>query len=103
MSIEKLVNHLKQKKLNNTEIETVLLFAAGFHASEIAKIRFVTAKTIKGHITFIRKKLGCHETNGVLKYALNFLIPNISQETLNFLYPKKYEKPLSVGNNKLNL
>lgn len=89
MTINRLLIHLKQKNLTNAEIETVLLIATGLHAFEIAKIRFVESKTVKVHMTNIRSKLACHENNGILKYVLNFLIPNLKPEIEHYLYPHK--------------
>lgn len=55
--------------LTSREQEVVRLLAEGISKKEIAKMLFISIKTVENHRTNIRKKLGFHSTVDIIRYA----------------------------------
>lgn len=89
MHLQKLIDALNEKKLSKSELNEVLLVAAGLTIKESADIRCVGEKTIKFQRTHAAQKLGINGTGALIRYVLGLLVPNLKNEVIDYLYPKK--------------
>jgi len=58
------------EKLSKREIEIIQLIAKGLTNKEIAKVCFISPRTVGGHRTNILDKTGCKNTAGLVSYAI---------------------------------
>jgi len=75
--IKKYVETIKEKdkkvshdKLTSREVEILQLIAEGYSNKGIAKLLYISVKTVETHRTHLMDKLGKHNTVELTKYAI---------------------------------
>ncbi len=72
--------HDGEHRLTNRETEILRLIAEGLTSKQIAGKLFVSVTTVNSHRTNIMKKLNIHETVGLVKYAIQKKLIEITQK-----------------------
>jgi two-component system, NarL family, nitrate/nitrite response regulator NarL len=70
------------EKLTNREREVLKLLAGGRTQAEIARVLFISPKTVAGHIQRILTKLGVHSRAQAVALALEQGLPDVEAHTL---------------------
>lgn len=70
---------ISDDRLTKREIEVLQLIAEGMTSREIAEKLFLSLNTINTHRTNIMKKLDIHDTAGLVKYALQNGLTNLTR------------------------
>lgn len=65
-----LLQHAREEKLTDREVEIIKLFSEGLTYKEIAEKLFISARTVEGHKNKILEKLGLKTTVDLVKYAI---------------------------------
>jgi len=82
--VEKTVQKTSQKAPKETlltprEEEIMRLVAEGKSAREIAKLAFISRRTVENYKNTLLKKLGLHKTSDLIKYAIKHKIVDIDE------------------------
>lgn len=75
-----------QISLTNREQEVLQLICEQYTTSEIAKKLFISTRTVEGHRNNLLQKLGCKNTAGLVVFAIQYQLVQISPDT--FWYGK---------------
>ena len=70
LRLAKNTEHIEQEELTPREREIVKLIAEGYTNQQIAGLLHRSVKTIESHRSNILRKLGVHDSTGLVKYAV---------------------------------
>ena len=70
---------LKKELLTSREEEILRLVVEGRTAKEIAKILFISQRTVENYKNSILEKLGLHKTSDLIKYAIKHKLVDIDE------------------------
>lgn len=75
-------NSLKDSNLTNREIECLFYVVRGKTANQIAKILFISKRTVETHIANIKSKLGCVNKSDLIDKAVTDNLINLLPESI---------------------
>jgi len=79
---------IKLKQLSARELDILYLIAQGYENSEIAKIMYISERTVKNHTSHLLRKLGLQNRTQVAVYAWENGIAKLAPDVLGLMLKK---------------